>query len=509
MQRLPMRKIKDVLRLQAGGHSMRQIGRSLGIGLGTVSEYLRRAREAGLSWPLPEVLTEEGLEQRLFPPPLPQGREIPQPDWPTVSRDLKKRGVTLSLLWEEYRGSYPDGYGYSAFCEQYRGWEKRLSPSMRQRHVAGERLFVDYSGMRMEVVDPKTGVGRPAELFIAVLGASNYTFAEATWTQTLPDWIGSHVRAFEFFGAVPATTVCDNLKSGITRACFYEPEVNRSYADLARHYGTAVLPARPHKPKDKAKVEAGVLLVQRWILARLRNRRFFSLEELNAAIAVELERLNARASRHLGASRRQLFEDIEWPAMHPLPQTRHVHADWKKVTVGLDYHVRVEGHHYSVPHDLVRQSLWARITAATVEVFKGGRRVACHARAAAGDTAATTVNDHMPASHRRYAEMTPQKVRDSARRIGPDTATLVDVILRERSHPEHGIRSSLGILGLARTYGEARLEAACYRALVINARTMTSVKSILQNRLEDRPLEVPADSPPIEHDNIRGAKYFN
>ena len=380
---------------------------------------------------------------------------------------------------------------------------------MRQRHVAGERLFVDYSGTGMEVIDPRTGESRTAEVFIAVLGASNYTFAEATWTQTLEDWIGSHVRAFEFFGAVPAMVVCDNLKSGVIRACFYEPEINRSYDDLARHYGTAVLPARPHKPKDKAKVEGGVLLVQRWIVARLRNRRFFSLEELNAAIAIEVERLNGRASRHLGASRRDLFETIERPAMRPLPPTRHVHADWKKVTAGADDHVHIDGHHYSVPHELCRQTLWARLTATTVEMFKGGRRVAAHARAAAGDTAATTLNEHMPASHRRYAEMTPQKVRDKAVRIGPDCATLIDVILRDRPHPEHGIRSGIGILGLARTYGEERLEAACRRALVINARSLTSVRSILQNRLEDRPTTVTADSPPITHDNIRGAKYFH
>jgi transposase len=505
-----MRKIEEVLRLYAAGYSTRRIGASLGLGRSTVSEYLRRARQAGVSWPLPEELTEARLETRLFPGPRSSGgRAIPQPDWSAVSRELKKRGVTLSLLWDEYRGDHPDGYGYSAFCDQYRLWERRLSPSMRQRHVAGERLFVDYSGTGMEVIDPRTGESRKAEVFIAVLGASNYTFAEATWTQTLEDWIGSHVRALEFFGAVPAMVVCDNLKSGVIRACFYEPEINRSYADLARHYGTAVLPARPHKPKDKAKVEGGVLLVQRWIVARLRNRRFFSLQELNAAIAIELERLNGRASRHLGASRRDLFETVERPAMRPLPPTRHVHADWKKVTAGADYHVHIDGHHYSVPHELCRQALWARLTATTVEVFKGGRRVAAHARAAAGDTAATTLNEHMPASHRRYAEMTPQKVRDKAGRIGPDCAMLIDVILRDRPHPEHGIRSSMGILRLARTYGDERLEAACGRALLINARSLTSVRSILQNRLEDRPTTVTADSPPIAHDNIRGAKYFH
>ena len=430
--------------------------------------------------------------------------------------------MTLALLWDEYRGRHPDGYGYSAFCEHYRRWAGRLSPVMRQRHAAGERMFVDYSGTRMTVIDPATGTPRPAEIFIAVLGASNQTYAEASWSQALPDWIGAHARAFAAFGAVPALVVSDNLKAGVIRACFYEPEVNRSYAEMAAHYGTAILPARPYKPRDKAKVEAAVLLVQRWIVARLRNRRFFSLEELNAAISEEVARLNARVSRHLGASRQQLFETLERPAMLPLPPEPYVHADWRKATVGLDYHVRLEGHHYSVPHALIRQQLWARLTATTVEVFRGGKRVACHRRAAPGDMGATTLSDHRPASHRRYAEVTPEKLREHAARIGSATAILVDVILRDRPHPEQGFRSCLGILRLARSHGAERLEAACDRALVINARTMTSVKSILLNRLDGRrPIHSPetprpphsllcgVGAPPIAHADIRGPEFFH
>ena len=321
----------------------------------------------------------------------------------------------------------------------------------------------------MTVIDPATGAARPAEIFIAVMGASNMTYAEASWSQALPDWIGAHTRAFATFGAVPALVVSDNLKSGVIRACFYEPEVNRSYAEMAAHYGTAILPARPYKPRDKAKVEVAVLLVQRWIVARLRNRQFFSLEELNAAIAEEVARLNARVSRHLGASRQHLFETIERPAMQPLPPEPFVHADWRKATVGLDYHVRLEGHHYSVPHELIRQKLWARLTASTVEIFRGGKRVACHRRAAPGDMGATTLNDHRPASHRRHAEVTPEMLRERAARIGPATAILVDVVLRDRPHPEQGFRSCLGILRLARSHGAERLEAACDRALAIGA----------------------------------------
>jgi transposase len=424
-----MRKIKDVLRLHAAGRSARQIGPSVGLGRSTVAEYLRRAELAGLSWPLPEGLDEAALERLLFPPPPPsKDRQFAEPDWAAVHRELKRPGVTLALLWDEYRGQHPDGYGYSAFCEHYRRWRGRLSPVMRQRHAAGERMFVDYSGTRMTVIDPATGIPRPAEIFIAVMGASNMTYAEASWSQALPDWIGAHTRAFATFGAVPALVVSDNLKSGVIRACFYEPEVNRSYAEMAAHYGTAILPARPYKPRDKAKVEGAVLLVQRWIIARLRNRQFFTLEELNAAIREEVARLNARVSRHLGAARQELFETIDRPAMQPLPPEPFVHADWRKASVGPDYHLRLEGHYYSVPHDLIRQQLWARLTAGTVEIFRGGKRVACHRRAAPGNTGATTLNDHMPASHRRHAELTPQKLRERAARIGPATAILVDVM---------------------------------------------------------------------------------
>ena len=505
-----MRKIKDVLRLHAAGRSARQIGPSVGVSRSTVADYLRRAEVAGLSWPLPEGLDEEALERRLFPPPPPaQSRLFTEADWAEIHRELKRPGVTLALLWDEYRSQHPDGYGYSAFCEHYRRWVGRLSPVMRQRHAAGERMFVDYSGTRMAVIDPTTGAARPAEIFIAVMGASNMTYVEASWSQALPDWIGAHTHAFAAFGAVPTLVVSDNLKSGVIRACFYEPEINRSYAEMAAHYGTAILPARPYKPRDKAKVEGAVLLVQRWIIARLRNRQFFSLEELNAAIRDEVARLNARVSRHLGASRQQLFETLDRPAMQPLPPEPFTHADWRHTTVGLDYHVRLEGHHYSVPHDLLRQKLWARLTASTVEIFRAGKRVACHRRAAPGDTGATTLNEHRPASHRRHAETTPDQLRERAARIGPATAILIDVILRDRPHPEQGFRSCLGILRLARSYAPERVEAACDRALAINTRTMASVKSILINRLDGRPPDRPAEATPITHANIRGAKFFH
>ncbi len=510
MRRLPMRKIEEALRLKSAGLSTRKIALSLGVGQSTVSEYLRRADRAGFGWPLPEGVTDADLETRLFRP---QGGEtrrgLAQPDWPAVHRELRRKNVTLSLLWEEYRASHPDdGYGYSRFCELYRRWEGRLTPVMRQHHVAGDKLFVDYAGDTLDVVDPKTGEVREAQLFVAVLGASNYTFAEATWTQTLPDWIGSHVRAFAFLGGVPGQIVSDNLKSGVTKACFYEPVVNRTYADMAAHYDTAVVPARPYKPRDKAKVEVGVQVVQRWVAARLRGRRLFSLAELNAEIRELLDGLNGKLTRHLGASRQDLFEQLDRPALKPLPAEPYEYAEWRERRVGLDYHVEIDRHYYSVPHQLLKKRLWARLTAKTVEIFHDGQRVASHVRTSA-NRRHTTVPEHMPASHRRYAGWTPAEIKRQAARIGPNTATLVDVILRERTHPEQGFRSCLGIVRLAKPHGRDALEAACLRAMEIGGHSYTSVNSILQNKLHRHRPEKPADGPAISHPNIRGADYFH
>jgi transposase len=504
-----MRKLRDVLRLTAAGMSSRQVAASLTVGATTVIDYLARARRAGIAWPLPDDLTDETLEARLYPPPPTVARDQrPLPDWPMVHRELKRPGVTLQLLWEEYRGRQPQGYGYSRFCELYRGWAKRLSPTMRQSHVAGERLFVDYAGTKLQVFDAATGEVLTAELFVAALGASSYTFAEATWTQTLPDWIGSHTRAYAFLGGVPAMTVSDNLRSGITKACFYEPAVNRSYAEMAAHYDTAIIPARPRKPRDKAKVEAAVLLATRWIIAKLRNRKFFSLVELNEAIRVSLADLNNRPSRHLGASRRALFEEVERSALKPLPVEPYVFAAWKECGVGLDYHVEVEKHYYSVPHTLLREKVWARITARTVEVFYRGKRVAAHVRSSS-NRRHTTVREHMPSSHRRYADWTPESLKRRAGEIGRSTSALVEIILRERPHPEQGFRACAGILRFARTYGSERLEAACARALAIGARSYSSVKSILKNDLDRQRPEPATDGPAIVHANIRGPTYFH
>jgi transposase len=504
-----MRKIKEVVRLGAQGLSPRRIGESLGIGRTTVQECLGRARAAGLSWPLPEELSDADLEHRLYPRATGAIRgSFPQPDWAYVHRELKRKGVTLALLWEEYRSVHPDGYGYSRYCELYRRWEGRLSPVMRQHHVAGERLFVDYSGSTLDVICAKTGEIRTAQLFVATLGASNYTYVEATWTQSLPDWIASHVRAFVFFGGAPALVVSDNLKSGVTKACFYEPTVNRTYGDMAAHYDTAIVPARPYKPKDKAKVEGAVLIAQRWIIARLRNQRFFTLDDLNAAIRDLNSQLNSKVTRHLGTCRRELFEQLDQPALKSLPVEPYTYAEWKQCSVALDYHIDVERHYYSVPHQLLRQKIWVRITARTIEIFHKAKRVAAHARISS-NYQHTTVREHMPSHHRKYADWTPERLRRQASQIGPNAGILVEVIMRERRHPEQGFRACLGIVRLAKMHGSGRLDAACERALEINARSYASVKSILNNNLERRRRERATDGPAITHPNIRGAKYFH
>ena len=508
-ERLPMRKVRDVLRLQASGLSHRQIAVSVGIGRTAVGDCVRRAEHARLGWPLPDDLGDAALEALLYPEPATSAKEQrPLPDWPTVHRELRRKGVTLQLLWHEHRETHADGHGYSRFCELYRAWEGCLSPTMRQSHVAGEKLFVDYAGTTMDVVDGATGEVRACQIFVAALGASSYTFAEATSTQGLADWIGSHTRAFAFFGGVPGMVVSDNLKSGITKACFHEPAVNRSYAEMAAHYDTAIVPARPYKPRDKAKVEVAVQIATRWIIAKLRNTKFFSLAELNEAIGDCVRQLNARVSRHLGASRSALFETIEVSALKGLPSEPFEFAEWKQCRAGLDYHVEVDKHYYSVPHTLIRVKLWARITTRTVELFLKGDRIGCHVRSSS-NRQHTTVREHMPSSHQRYADWTPERIKRQAAEIGPKISALVEIIQRERTHPEQGFRSCIGIIGLARGFGPERLEAACGRALDIGARSYTSVKSILKTN-QDRRLPAPAtDGPAIVHANIRGPGYYH
>ena len=483
------------------------IAQSLRLGLGTVNGYVGRARRAKLQWPLPERLDDDRLEALLFPPlpEVPADRR-PMPDWGHVHREMRRADVTMALLWEEYRAEAPDGFGYSWFCDLYREWVGRLKPTLRQVHPAGERMFVDFAGRTMEVVDGAAGDIRRAEIFVAVLGASSFTYARATWSQSVPDWIGAHVAAFDYFGGVARQVVSDNLKAGVTRACFHDPSVNRTYADMAAHYGTAIVPARPYKPRDKAKVEVGVQVVQRWILARLRHRTFLSLAELNSAIAVLVEQLNDRPMRGWGTTRRALFDRFDQSTLSPLPATAYEYADWRRCRVGLDYHVEVDRGFYSVPHQLLRQEVEVRLTVGTVEVFHRGKRVASHVRGTARHRPSTAV-EHMPSSHRRYRDWTHDRIRHEAAMVGDDTAMLADLILRSRPHPEQGFRACIGILGLAGRYGAERVDAACARALALGTRSYTSVATILKNR-QDQVVRA-ADPPGLQHENIRGPGYYH
>ena len=508
-ERLSMRKSREILRLKwVLGRSHREVERACSVGLGTVSETVGRARVAALDWAAVERLTDDELEARLYPK-LPTGTARARPDPVYLHTELHRPGVTLRLLHVEYLEQHPDGYGYTQFCEHYRLWIGRRRLSMRQVHRGGEKLYVDYAGKKPAIVDPKTGECQEVELFLGVLGASNYTFAEATLTQRVHDWIASHTRCLQRLGGVPGAIVPDQLKSGVTRACRYEPGIQRVYEELAQHYGTVILPARPAHPRDKAKVEVGVQIAERWILARLRNRRFFSLHELNAAIRQTVADLNAKIMCKLGVSRDELFAEIDRPALKALPTAPYQYAEWKKCRVAPDYHVEIADHYYSVPSRLIRQQLEARVTDTTIEILYKGVRVASHVRSQARRRH-TTIPEHMPSAHRRYAEWTPARMRREAAKIGPATIALVDAIMKAKPHPEQGFRACMGILRLARSYGSARIEAACRRGNDIGATTYGSIKSILQHGL-DRAYanDKPPDAPPIQHRNIRGTGYYH
>jgi transposase len=505
-----MHQIRDIFRLRyETGLTIREIADSLSLSVGVVSKYLQLAAAIGLSWPLPPELTDLSLERKLLPPPPVSDNLTSLPDFPTIHEELRRKGVTLQLLWEEYDDSHRgEAYSYSHFCNLYREWRGRLSPVMRQTHTPGDKMFVDYCGPTVPI-HLVTGEIRQAQIFVAVLGASNYTYAEATLSQQLPDWIASHVRAFEFFQGVSRLIIPDNLRSGVSRADRYEPELTRTYAEMLRHYGTAALPARPYKPRDKAKAEAGVQLVERWILARLRKQNFFGLGEVNEAIFPLLDILNHKPFKKLPGSRQSQYETQEKAALRPLPAHRYEYAEWKKARVHIDYHIEVDGHYYSVPHALIKRQVEVRLTAETVECFLGAERVAAHPRSSIKG-AHSTISEHMPKAHRAHLEWTPGRFLNWAIEIGPFTRDLVRILLEGRPHPEMGFRSCLGLLSLEKRYGRPRLEAACQRALLLAAPTRRCVLSILEKGLDSQPL--PETDPetvaaPV-HENIRGATYY-
>jgi len=509
-ERVPMRQIREILRLAwSCSQSRSAIAKCCGVGKTTVTDTLARAVAARLSWPLPPALSDDALENLLFPsrhsPPV---RHRSEPDWLALHHQLiADKDLTIMLLWQEYKSQQPNGYQYSQFCDLLRGWRKTLDLSMRQEHRPGEKLFVDYCGRTLPIVDASTGEVREAQVFVAVMGASNYTYAEATFTQGLADWTGSHVRAFAFLGGVTRAVVPDNLRSAVKKPCRYEPLINPTYQELAQHYGTAINPARVRRPKDKAKAEVGVQIVQRFVLAGLRNRTFFSLAEANTAIKERLELLNNRPFRKLPGTRHSRFLELDKPALLPLPEAPYEYAQWKKVLLGIDYHFEVDGHFYSAPHKLRGESLLARYTETTVECFHRGNRVASHPLSRVQGKHSTTP-DHMPVAHREYAQWTPERFTAWAAQIGQSCTLAITEVLNRRSYPEHAFRSCMGILSLAKRFSRDRLEAACARAIAIRGTNYRSIKSILENNLDAQPLPQPVQPTFINHDNIRGPHYF-
>ena len=506
---LSMRKIREILRLRLHQRlSVRETAQSCGTSPSTVSRYTKRCQRKGLGWEKIDPLSDSELAQALGEKASPSvQKQRPLPDFEAIHQELKKKGVTLQLLFEEYKQDHPEGYQLSQFYDHYRRWKRRLKPSMRQTYRVGEKMFVDYAGQTVAIRNPQSGKVQQAQIFVSVLGASNYTYAEATWSQNLADWIASHVRTFEFFGGVPEMIIPDNLKSGVTRACYYEPDLNPTYHELARHYGTAVLPARIRKPKDKAKVETAVQVVERWILAVLRHREFFSLNALNHEIKRLLKRLNEKPFQKLQGSRSEVFQSLEKPALQPLRAQRFEYAEWKKARVNIDYHIELKGHYYSVPYKWVKEEVVLRYTSETLEIFHKSLRIASHLRS---DQVGkhSTITAHMPDNHREYLEWNPSRLIQWASTIGPATAQLVEGILDSKDHPEQGYRSCLGLLRLGKTYSPSRLEAACTRAIQFGSYRYRSVHSILKKGLQ--PLAPVSQQPSMEgtHENIRGASYY-
>jgi transposase len=507
-KRLSMRKIREVFRLNHAGLSIRAIARACSIGRETVREYLCRAAEAGLSWPLPDELSDETIEEKLFPSVLTVYGQRRCPDWASIHLELRKKEVTRRLLWEEYKEEETDYYRYSQFCELYRQWVKKIFPPMRLEHKAGEKLFVDYAGLTMSYTDPADGEKKKASIFVTTWGASNYTYAEAHPGQTLTSWISGHVRALEYFGGVPVLLVPDNIKAGVTSACYYEPDLNPTYQEFAQHYGTAVLPTRVMHAKDKAKVEKGVQTVEYWLIAPLRKRQFFSIAEINQALSQRLELLNSRPMQHLKKSRKEMFEELDKPVLRPLPLTAFEVAEWKRARVNIDYHVEFKKHYYSVPYKLIRKYVEIRATDQVIEVFYHRERISSHKR---DDTPGrhSTHSEHMPESHRQYAEYHPERFLKWAKGIGDLTEQLVNNIFSSRAHPEQGFRACLGLMRLETRYGKERLESASKRALFFGLYSFRGVRNILEAGLDKVSVEESNGENSKTHANIRGTDYYS
>ncbi|NDV24954.1 IS21 family transposase [Desulfovibrio sp. JC022] len=503
-----MRKIKELLRLCFDHElSLNQAARACNLGRTTAQRYLKRFKASGLPWPLPGNIDDAALDSMLFALPPNEERRKPMPCWEKVHKELSRKGVTLKLLWEEYRQTTPEGFSYAQFLRHYRRWNGKLHVSMRQRHKAGEKLFVDFAGHTMDVVDPETGEVSTAQIFLATLGFSNLTFVRALPSQGLEDWIEAHNRALKFLGGAPEIVVPDNLKSGVKSPCRYEPEINPTYQEWAEHNNLAVVPARVRKPKDKSKVEVGVQIVERRVMAPLRNRRFFSFDELNAALAEQLAVLNQQTLSGMDVSRLELFKKQEQSALAPLPAEEYEPAAWKKAKVHPDYHIEVDKHYYSVPYSLVYKYVEIRVGKRIVEILHEGTRTASHRRSRK-PYSHTTCTEHMPKAHQEASGWNPGRFLNWAQKFGPATTNMVKTILGGRKHPEQGFRSCLGLLRLESKYGAGRLEKACERALHFNLAGRKPVLDILKKNQDMLDLPLEEDLPLFTHANIRGAGFY-
>jgi transposase len=506
-ERLTVRKFREILRLKEdAGLSNRAIARACKISNSTVGEYLQRAQQAGLHWPLPEGISEDDLFRKLFPEtakPTELVRVLP--NWEALHKELKKKGVTLKLLWIEYHEKQSDGYRYTQFCEYYRRWAKSQSPTGRFPHHGGEVMEVDYTGLTVTIVNPETGETHQAPVFVATFPASDYVYAEVQPSQELCHWINGHVRAVAFFGGVPKIFRPDNPKTGVKSPNYYEPDLNPTYQEMAEYYRVAVLPARVRKPRDKGNVENGVQNVERWVLAPLRNQTFFSEAEANRAIKPLLQALNQREMAHLGKSRHQLFEEVDLPELRPLPETPYQFATWKSARVNIDYHVAFEKHFYSVPHPLIHQEVEIKATERMVEIFHKGKQVAIHPRSSAVGRFSTCA-EHMPSNHRFILELDAAWLLKQAETIGPRTSQYLQALLHNRTFPEQAYRSCLGVLSLARKYPQPLVEIACQRVLEAHLLSYRDLKS----ELEALPGQsAPTTTPSPVHENIRGETYYH
>lgn len=504
-----MRTAREIVRLHfEHSLSQRAIARACAVSPTTVGDYLGRIKQSGLAWAAISELDDSSLKTLLYSESSKIPSRKPLPDFDYLRLEMKKKGVTLQLLWEEYRSIHSDGYSRSQFCELYHKHGRTLDPVMRFDHKAGEKLFVDFSGDRPSYVDRETGEVIEPELFVAAIGASSRIFAVAVPSQQIPDWTTAHIEAFEYFGGVPTVVVPDQLKSGVKTSCKYDPEINPVYAELCSHYGVTVIPARPREPRDKAKVENSVLNAQRRILAVLRNRTFFSLSELNDAIAGELEKLNNRPMQRTGKTRNQLFAEIDQPGLKALPAERFQLRDWKKAKVHIDYHVAANGAWYSVPYTLIGKDVMVCITATMVAILHDGKRVASHARTHLKNVY-ITLDVHRPPSHQKHLKWTPERMQRWGESIGKRTGEMIEAIIRSAVHPDQAYRRCLGLLRLSKRYGNERLEPACDRALKLQAISYQSVKNILDKGLETADIpEQDTLSLPLFHENVRGSEYY-